>query len=153
MSRAQCIIKMYAICDSIWNFPPRVFAKEKETDIKHVIREIIKLEILSIFFYCLSYDIYAAHCLQIFDIYKHVKFKTKIPTISHIKRPLFLLSEYRSQLIKKFTKILYYIQQEISRVITLKNWARCSKIFLNGYRMSECHYYSLIQISLLSSEI
>lgn len=120
MSRAQCIIKMYAICDSIWNFPPRVFAKEKETDIKHVIREIIKLEILSIFFYCLSYDIYAAHCLQIFDIYKHVKFKTKIPTISHIKRPLFLLSEYRSQLIKKFTKILYYIQQEISRVITLK---------------------------------
>lgn len=127
----------------------------KEIDIKHVIREIIKLEILSILFYCLSYDIYAAHCLQIFDIYKHVKFKTKIPTISHIKCPLFLdlLSEYRKQLIKKFTKILYYIQQEISRVITLKNWARCSKIFLNGYRMSEFRYYSLIHISLLSSEI
>lgn len=114
----------------------------------------------SIFFYCLSYEIYAAHCLQIFDIYKHVntstifiKFKWKIPTISHIKRLLFLLSEYRTQLIKKITKILYYIQQEISRVITLKNWARCSKIFVNGYRMSEFRYYSLIQISLLSSEI
>lgn len=107
----------------------------------------------SIFFYCLSYDIYAAHCLQVFDIYKHVKFKWKIPTISHIKRPLFLLSEYRTQLIKIFTKILYYIQQEISRVITLKNWARCSEIFLNGYRMSEFRYYSSIKISLLSSEI
>lgn len=121
MSRAQCIIKMYTICDSIWNSPSQVFAKEKETDIKHVIREFIKLEILSIFFYCLSYDIYAAHCLQIFDIYKHVKtstifikFKWKIPTISHIKCPLFLLSEYRTQLIKKFTKILYYIQQKLA---------------------------------------
>lgn len=65
-------------------FHPKSLRKKKKTDIKHVIREIIKLEILSIFFYCLSYDIYAAHCLQIFDIYKHVKFKTKIPTIYYL---------------------------------------------------------------------